>query len=161
MEEWRPIEGYNNYLVSNFGRVMNSRGYVFKDNIDSNGYYRVNLVKDGKLKTMRIHRLVAKAYLPSTEPSLNFIDHIDRNRLNNRVENLRWSNNTLNCHNRNNQRNSTSRYNGVSWDGEQTNGEWKYKKGVSGITRGASPPKKRLPVPMTKKQENSMESLPV
>ena len=50
-EEFRVIKDYENYSVSNFGNVKNNTtGKILKPSNSSNGYYKVNLFKDGKVK---------------------------------------------------------------------------------------------------------------
>ena len=106
MEEWRDIEGYEGlYQVSNLGNVKSlerkvwcsrGRGYYLSvpekilDGYDyGHGYLYVQLSKDGKIKHCRINRLVAQAFLdnPSNLPEVN---HKDKIRTNNRVDNLEW-----------------------------------------------------------------------
>lgn len=91
MEEWRKIEEFPNYSVSNIGRVRNDltntllSGYLAKV-----GYYMISLLKHNKCIHRSIHRLVAMAFIPNPEnkPTVN---HIDGNKQNNCVENLEWA----------------------------------------------------------------------
>lgn len=55
---------------------------------DDSGYLNVGLSKDGKIKTVRVHRLVASSFIPNPNNNI-IVDHIDRNRSNNCIENLR------------------------------------------------------------------------
>ena len=90
MEEWRSIADYPNYEISSFGNVRNvETGRILKPE-KVNGYYRIQLHKNGVPRVFRIHRLVATAFIPNPE-NKPFIDHKDHNRTNNMVENLRWA----------------------------------------------------------------------
>ena len=95
-EEWRDVAGFEGrYQVSNLGRVksfMKRNAHLLHLNYDSRtGYYYVSLVmKNGEHKNMSIHSLVATAFIPNPENKPT-IDHLDRNRKNNRVYNLRWA----------------------------------------------------------------------
>lgn len=86
------IKGFEDYLVTDTGRVysLKSQKYM-QQRKDTKGYLVVNLYKNGKQNTMRVHRLVAETFIenPENKPT---VDHINRNKTNNRVENLRWAN---------------------------------------------------------------------
>lgn len=115
IEHWLNISGYDNYQVSNFGRIRNSTtGRILKLGNDSNGYLKVNLSKNGKVKTHQIHNLVANEFIDKIDGK-NYIDHIDKNRLNNIVENLRWVSSSENSRNRSIASNNTSNFKGVSF----------------------------------------------
>lgn len=116
MEEFKIIEGYEGYSVSNLGNVKNNitgRFLVLIPNV--NGYYRVHLRKDGKRKTIVIHKLIAKAFIPNPE-NKPYIDHINNNKSDNTIENLRWCTRQENGRNRVLNSNSTSGIKGVSYD---------------------------------------------
>nr|DAG98228.1 MAG TPA: homing endonuclease [Crassvirales sp.] len=89
IEEWRSINGFDDtYWVSNLGRVKGNKGIlVLKPRKD--GYIQVNLFKSGKYITKLVHRLVAETFIPNPD-NLPQIDHIDANRFNNTVINLKW-----------------------------------------------------------------------
>lgn len=93
-EEYRPIEGYERYSVSNTGKVVNNQtGRELAQRLTTNGYLRVNL-RTGKEKyekphSVCVHRLVASAFLPKRDSSL-VVNHIDANKQNNSVKNLEW-----------------------------------------------------------------------
>lgn len=103
MEEiWKDIKGYEGfYQVSNLGHVrsldrtfVNAAGRTryYKGKVlalKGEPYYNVALAKQQKCLTRRIHRLVAEAFIPNPD-NLPCIDHIDCNKKNNRVDNLRW-----------------------------------------------------------------------
>lgn len=93
MEEiWKNIKGYEDlYQVSNKGRVKSlkfGKEKIMKFRIGS-GYCKLGLNKDKKQKQFRVHRLVAEAFLPN-ENKFPVVNHKDRNRSNNNVENLEW-----------------------------------------------------------------------
>ena len=85
---WKKINNFD-YEISNTGEIRNSKNKIIKQRRDKDGYYIVNLYKDGIQYTKKVHRLVAEAFIPNPE-SKPQIDHIDTNRLNNSVENLKW-----------------------------------------------------------------------
>lgn len=65
-EKWKPIDGYDNYLVSNLGRIKNSRtGRVLRPWEKNNGYLQVRLCQAGIKKNFYVHRLVALHFVPN------------------------------------------------------------------------------------------------
>ena len=100
------ISGYPNYLIYEDGRVYSKKTKRFlKPNINSEGYFRVGLCKNNRMKTFKIHRLICLHYLPNPEFKKE-VDHINRIRNDNRLENLRWSTRSENSINREIQRNN-------------------------------------------------------
>ena len=95
MENWKRIDDYPSYMVSDLGRVKNldymvkGKEKILKLWKTEEGYLRVNLRKDGKQKKFSVHRLVAEAFIENVE-NKPLIDHINTIRDDNRVENLRW-----------------------------------------------------------------------
>jgi len=103
MEEiWKPVVGYEGlYEVSNFGAVRNvRRKHNIKLRINSGGYYHVYLNRDGIMKTVSVHRLVAMAFIPNPE-NKPCVDHINTNKQDNSVTNLRWVTHKENMNNPN------------------------------------------------------------
>lgn len=92
-EEWRDVVGYEeNYQVSSLGQVRSKPrqkrpGRILKQNEQT--YKCVSLSQNNIIKTHTVHRLVALAFIPNPL-NLQQVDHIDRNKLNNTISNLRW-----------------------------------------------------------------------
>lgn len=102
-EIWKDINGYEGlYQISNFGNVksvdriskhsngdLTLKGKLLKSVKNSRGYLQVDLCKNGKIKKILIHRLVAQTFLPNPDNKPH-IDHINTITTDNRVINLRW-----------------------------------------------------------------------
>jgi len=86
----KAIVGFDKYLVTESGEVINSRtGRVLKFDINSCGYRRVTLSQDSKVERFFVHRLVALHYLPNPSKS-GVVNHKNGNKLDNNMENLEW-----------------------------------------------------------------------
>lgn len=89
------------YKVSNWGRIKNinyrntGRERLITPS-ENKGYLRVQLWKNGKGKMCTVHRLVAETFIPNPD-NLPQVNHIDENKINNRVENLEWKSPKDNC----------------------------------------------------------------
>lgn len=115
MEVWKSIRGYENiYEVSNLGRVRSLKhiveqvgnkgtlftrcydGRVLTQRADIGGYPCVCLSNGSSKKTIQVHKLVAKAFVPNPN---NFpqINHKDENKSNNHSDNLEWCTPSYNC----------------------------------------------------------------
>lgn len=103
-EEWREVIGYEGYyMVSNIGRVksvdrevrhkgekiQNKKGKVLRPGVNQHGYPQVYLSKLNKSKTLRVHRLVAEAFLLGDSSLI--VNHLDGVKTNNEVSNLEWT----------------------------------------------------------------------
>ena len=105
-ELWVDCPHYEeDYRVSNKGRVWSKiSNQLMAFHLSWNVYHRVSLMIKGKSKYERVSRLVALAFIGEAPEGKTQIDHIDRNRKNDCVENLRWvsskENNRNRCNNR-------------------------------------------------------------
>lgn len=104
LEEWRPVKGFENYLVSSHGRIYSKSRFVtnrsgiwfrkgkFKTpqkRKRHSDYLSVRLFNDSGNSYMFVHRIVAEAFIPNKD-NFPFINHKDGNPLNNKVDNLEW-----------------------------------------------------------------------
>lgn len=105
MEEiWKDIKGFEDkYQISNLGRVKKKQTLkthylggisivkekILKPNKHREGYLYAQLIIDGKLTPIGIHRLVAEAFIPNPN-NLSQVNHKDENKSNNCVDNLEW-----------------------------------------------------------------------
>jgi hypothetical protein len=91
MERYMLITEYENYAISNKGNVKNViSGKVLKPIKNSNGYFQVQLSKNNKKRTVRIHRLVAMMFIPNPETK-PYVNHKNGIKTDNSVGNLEWS----------------------------------------------------------------------
>ncbi len=145
-EVFKPIPEYPHYEVSNLGNVMslprvikrsNGRNQTFKKRLlkltlNQNNYFCVQLVKDKKFKTFRVHQLVAMAFLGHTPNGYKItVDHIDNDSMNNRVDNLQLVTNRENCSKDMWRLNPYSKLVGVSKDSKAEN-RWVAKIYIKG-----------------------------
>lgn len=88
-ELWEKIPGFENYLVSNYGEVVNGKtNYALSQSSDGKGYQKVNLSKMGVKTTFYVHRLVARAFLVDYNPDLTVI-HKGTDFFDNSIRNLK------------------------------------------------------------------------
>ena len=122
IEIWKTAvydgEVYDNYQVSNWGRIMSlnyrntGKAELMNPGTNTDGYFKVNLRKNGKRKMCYVHRLIAQTFIPNPEnkPEVN---HIDEDKTNNKVDNLEWKWHKDNInHGTHNERSAKARTNG-------------------------------------------------
>ncbi len=92
-EIWKPVpinDFSKNYEVSNTGFVRNKNNKLLSPTMRS-GYLSYILKNSGKMKSPKVHRMVALAFIPNDDPeNKKVVNHINGNKLDNRVENLEW-----------------------------------------------------------------------
>ena len=115
-ETWKEIPEYPDYRISNLGRVRSfKRGKerILKPSKNTNGYLHVDLWNNSGKKTWGVHKLLGVVFLgfPETQEA----DHIDGDRSNNTLNNLRPASKAENGRNHGKQRNNTTGYPGVSF----------------------------------------------
>lgn len=101
MEKWKAINGTKGYIeVSDQGRVrslLSGSPRVLKTSIDKKGYHRIRVTIEREKQGYKLHREVAKAFIPNP-CKLPQVNHIDGNKNNNSVSNLEWVTNKENVH---------------------------------------------------------------
>lgn len=105
-EEWRDIEGFTWYKVSNLGRVQcmryeDEKAYheerILAQNKDKKGYMRCDLYSHGKKYSKRVNRLVAAAFVPNPDPEhFTEVNHLSEDKADNRAVNLKWASPKIN-----------------------------------------------------------------
>jgi len=96
MEIWKKIKEYEGiYEVSNKGRIKNTEK-ILKPSTATTGYKKIELSRNGKRKSYKVHRLVALMFLGENPSGKTIINHKDGNPINNHVENLEWCNQSYN-----------------------------------------------------------------
>ena len=94
IEVWKDVDGFEGvYQISNLGRLKSFRdktdGKILSNKNKKGDYFSVILRKGDKVKSTRIHRLVAEAFIPNPD-NLHQVHHKDGNKQNNCVDNLEW-----------------------------------------------------------------------
>ena len=101
---WKDICGFEDrYEINEFGEIRNKKTQNYLScKIDKSGYQQIGLRKLGDRKRywFSVHRLVATHFISITQSSNLQVDHIDNNKLNNHVTNLRWVTSVENNSNR-------------------------------------------------------------
>ena len=93
---WKPVRGFENFLISNTGLVFNDRRKTLKKpGLDPKGYLRVRLMNGPKAATKKVHRLVAEAFLASYSEDL-MVNHKNTIKTDNIYTNLEMVTNAQN-----------------------------------------------------------------
>jgi len=129
-EIWKPVVGYEGYYdISNLGQVkrlersVNGRALkpriipekIVTQHMSSYGHIMIFLSRNGKQKSIYLHQLLAEAFMNHTRCGYKVVvDHIDNDKLNNRLDNLQLVSNRENCSK--DRKNKTSKFRGVCWN---------------------------------------------
>jgi HNH endonuclease/NUMOD4 motif len=88
------VEQAPNYQVSNYGRLRSFQsgpdGVIIKGSVIQ-GYRSLNIRTGGKTMNRYVHKLVAQYFLEHDQPERTYVIHLDHDKLNNRMQNLRWA----------------------------------------------------------------------
>jgi hypothetical protein len=95
-----PIEDFENYSINEEGRIINTKfNRPLAQTLTSEGYLQVQLWNNNKAKSLLVHRLVAYHFIPNPD-NKPCVLHIDDDRRNCHVDNLRWGTNEENMQQR-------------------------------------------------------------
>lgn len=119
----KDIPNFPNYQISENGEVYNKiSGHEIKQQLSTNGYLQVPITnKNNERTTVRIHRTLGLVFIPNPN-NKKLIDHIDRNKTNNSVDNLRWATDSENQINRKIQTRNKSGITGVCMKTKKVDG---------------------------------------
>ncbi len=138
MEVWKLVGGFDMYEVSNYGNIRsywnNRHGrsvtpHTLKVCIGKNGYAYYDFCSSETKKRMLIHRVVATEFLQKPD-GYDVVDHIDRNPLNNNVNNLRWCTTSINIRNTKLSTRNTSGCKHIIYD--RFKNKWKFQCQING-----------------------------
>jgi len=115
-EVWKEILNFDDYMISNKGVIKSfkrKKDRIMKY-IISDGYYAISLVSNNETKILKkVHKILAELFIENPN-NFKCVDHIDTDRLNNDLSNLRWCTHVQNSYNRNKiNTKCTSKYKGV------------------------------------------------
>ena len=131
VEVFRSIDGYENYTVSTFGKVKNTKtGKILKSRLNGHGYLIIDLYKDGNRKMFSVHRLLACAFLDNPN-NKQCVDHKNNDRTNNDISNLRFATYKENNQNSKLSSNNTSGCKGIDWKKKAK--KWRAQIRIDGI----------------------------
>jgi len=86
----KNIKGYEGfYMVSTNGEIISNKNGVLKAWVDTNGYKKVKLCRNGERKNAYVHRIVAQHFIDNPG-NLSHVNHIDAVKTNNTIDNLEW-----------------------------------------------------------------------
>ena len=139
MSDFKTLKNFSKYEINREGELFNKNtNFQLKGTVDK-GYIRVHIINDttGKAQQMFLHRLVAEAFLENPN-EYDEIDHIDNNKINNNVANLRWCSRSQNNTNReayssNREGVPEKKFKYVTWDKKKQ--KWCGKIQVNGKTK--------------------------
>ena len=133
IETYANITAFPNYQISTFGNCKNIKtGRILKPGIGSDGYLMIKLSNDGDVSNKRIHKLVAGAFLQNPDEK-KCVDHINHDKLNNNLNNLRYATYTENNQNASMKSSNTSGVVGVSW--HKIKSKWRARIDVNGVQK--------------------------
>ena len=108
IEVWKPVKNFEDYLVSDHGRVKSLRNnIILKPGVSRKGYLRIDLRNHGIARNVGIHRILMETFDPKDDMSTLAVNHINEIKFDNNIKNLEWI--SLNDNNRFGKRDAKTR----------------------------------------------------
>ena len=117
MDEFVSIPDYQDYFINRKGEILSKRqkkDRIMKHTLGTTGYYTIMFSINKQHKRFKIHRLLAKMFIPNPN-NYDCVDHINRDKLDNRLENLRWCTIMENNQNQTIRKTNKSGYKHICW----------------------------------------------
>ena len=115
-KKYAIFEDYYDYIIFSTGKVYSLKQNRFlKSSLNTYGYFVIDLTKNKKSKLFFLHRMLGICFLENPH-NFTTIDHIDRDRQNNKISNLRWASRNLQNINQNINKNNKTGFKGVYFD---------------------------------------------
>tara|TARA_R110000796_G_scaffold242742_1_gene364997 strand:- start:77 stop:553 length:477 start_codon:yes stop_codon:yes gene_type:complete len=125
------IQSFPLYMVYPDGTVFTRiRRKFLKQNVNQGGYHRVCLSRDGKQKMFCVHRLVGEAFIPNPDNKPE-LDHINQDKSDNRIENLRWVTSSENNQNKGIMITNTSGHKNICY--HKHSDRWQFRKEINNV----------------------------
>jgi len=163
------IDGFPDYFVGvdlNIYSGKRDKIKKLKTHINVYGYYLVSFSKDGKVYTKLVHRLIADMFIPNSD-IFTEVDHINHNRLDNRLENLRWVTRSDNGRNQGMSKRNTSGEQGIcfhkrdnSWRAQWNDNQGKIKEKSFSIKKYGDTQAKQLAIDIRNKMVDELYNRP-
>lgn len=116
--EFVSIPNCEGYFINRQGEILSKCKYkdgrIMKHCIHNQGYYKVQFRINKQAKTFLVHRLLAITFIPNPN-NYKFVDHKNRDRKDNRLENLNWVTHEMNNQNQSKSKRNTSGYKQIYW----------------------------------------------
>ena len=132
--EFINIKNYETYAINKNGDIKDLRnGHLLNGSKNINGYLKVNLKNPDGYRGFQVSRLVLMTFNPVDNQDELECDHIDRNRLNNNIDNLRWVNKNQNQQNKSVHKNNKLQVKHISYSEDNRSCRYVVQIGINGV----------------------------
>lgn len=129
-----PIKNYETYSINKNGEIKDLRnGHLLNFHKNHTGYLMVNLKNPDGYKPFLVSRLVLMTFSPNENYNNLECDHKDRNRLNNKLDNLRWVNKCENQQNKSVHKNNKLQVKHITYSNDQRSCRYVFQICINGV----------------------------